>query len=46
MVYPGTVPRLLELQLLHVVETRDGNSMVKAKGSATVPGGPELDLTF
>lgn len=44
MVCPGRVPRLLELQLLHVVEMRDGNSM--GKGSATVPGRPELGLTF
>lgn len=40
----GGVPKLWELRLLHVAETRDGNSMGKAQGSATAPGRPELDL--
>lgn len=40
----GGVPKLWELQLLHEAETRDGNSMGKAQGSATAPGRPELDL--
>lgn len=46
VVCPDRVPRLFELELLHVVETRDGNNKRKAKGSATVPGRSESRLTL
>lgn len=34
----GTAPRLGELRLLRAAETRDGNNLGKARGSATAPG--------